>query len=383
MNSLRSKVVGTVLLFVFLIAAGAGAEAFELGAYSAILVEAETGQVLYEENADEQLPPASLTKIMTMLLAMEEVESGEITLDDTVTVSRAASDMGGSQIFLDAGTELTVEELLKAVTIASANDATYALSEKIGGTYQSFVEMMNERAEELGMEDTNFANSTGLPAENLHTTARDVSRMSREVIEYPQIREWGQIWVEYLELPDREAMLANLNQLVRDYPGMDGIKTGRTEEAGYSLAASAVRDDVRLISVVMRADSDQERQELTRRLLDYGFANYVQESLVDKDEIIHNIPFPGSGAGEVSARAADDLLVMRETGEELEFTRDVILLEDYEFPIAAGEKIGELRAYSEGELINSVDLLAEEEIDEAGIFSRLLRSIGDMIGDLF
>ena len=369
-----------IALFLFMAESGL---AFELGADSAILVEAETGQVLYEENADQELPPASITKIMPMLLTMEAVEAGEISLDDTVTISTRAADMGGSQIFLDAGSELTVEELMKAVTISSANDATYALSEYVGGTYSSFVEMMNERARELGMENTNFVNSTGLPAENHYTTARDITKMSRKVIQYPEIREWGQIWVDYLQLDDREAMLANLNRLVRDYPGMDGIKTGRTEAAGYCLAGSAERDDFRLISVVMNADSDEERQDLTRRLLDYGFGNFIQEVILEQDELIHNIPFPGNSQGEVSARAAEDLTAVRERGEEADFDRGVEIIEDFEFPIEAGEKMGEMIIYQDNDEMNRVDLLAEEEITRAGIISRLLRAIGDLIGNIF
>ncbi len=372
-----------LFIFVFILVMSSNSMAFDLGAYSAILVEADTGQVLYEENADEELPPASITKIMTMLLTMEAVEDGEISLSDPVTISTRAADMGGSQIFLEAGSELTVEELMKAVTISSANDATYALSEYVGGTYSSFVEMMNERARELGMENTNFVNSTGLPAENHYTSARDITKMAREVIQYPEIQEWGQIWVDYLQLDDREAMLANLNRLVRDYPGMDGIKTGRTEAAGYCLAGSAEREDLRLISVIMNADSDEERQDLTRELLDYGFGNFVQEVLLEQDELVHNISFPGSNQGEVTARAASDLTAVRERGEDPEFAREVETIEEFEFPIAAGEKMGEMIIYQEDTEINRVDLLAEEEITRAGIISRFFRSISDMIGDLF
>ncbi len=377
-----SVMITLFVLTFFTISAGTGL-AFELNAHSAILVDAETGQVLYEENADEELPPASLTKIMTMLLAMEAVDAGEISLEDTVTISQSASDMGGSQIFLDAGHVLTVEELLKAVTIASANDATYALSEAIGGTYSSFVEMMNERAEELGMENTNFTNSTGLPDENLYTTARDVAKMSREVIKYPEIREWGQTWVEYIEVPGREIMLANLNLLVRDYPGMDGIKTGRTQEAGYCLSASAEREGARLISVVMNADSDEERQNLTRRLLNYGFNNYIRETLLSGGETVRNIEFPGSSQGEVSALAESDLQVMVEVGSEPDFEREIVLIDDYEFPIEEGEKIGEMIVYDEyGEKLNSTVLLAEDDINRAGIFSRLFRLIIDFFAGL-
>ncbi len=384
MKSRFIKITGLILLLLAAaVIISIPASAIELEARSAILIEANTGQILYEQNPDEELPPASITKIMPMLMAMEAVEEGEISLDDEVTVSSRAEDMGGSQIFLEAGTVLTVEELLKAITISSANDATYALSEYLGGTYSGFIEMMNERAAELGLENTNFENSTGLPADNHYTTARDIATMSREVIQYPEIREWGQIWTEYLELPDREALLANLNQLVRDYPGMDGIKTGRTQEAGYCLAASAEREGMRLISVVLNAESDQERQDQTRKLLDYGFGNYVQEIVIEEGDSIHNIPFPGSSEGEVSARAAEDLTALRERGEDLDYDREVSVIEDFEFPIYEGEKMGEMRLVDGDEVINSIELIAEEDIVEAGIISRIIRSVGDFVDGIF
>ncbi|SDL51264.1 D-alanyl-D-alanine carboxypeptidase family protein [Halarsenatibacter silvermanii] len=384
MKSRFIKLTGlTLLLLAAAVIISTPASAIELQARSAILVEANTGQVLYEQNPDEELPPASITKIMPMLMAMEAVEEGEISLDDEVTVSSRAEDMGGSQIFLEAGTALTVEELLKAITISSANDATYALSEYLGGTYSGFIEMMNERVAELGMENTNFENSTGLPADNHYSTARDIAKMSREVVQYPEIREWGQIWSEYLELPDREALLANLNQLVRDYPGMDGIKTGRTQEAGYCLAASAEREGMRLISVVLNAESDQERQDQTRKLLDYGFGNYVQETVIEEGDSIQNISFPGSSEEEVSARAAEDLTALRERGEDLDYDREVSIIEDFEFPIAEGEKMGEMRLVDGDEIINSIDLIAEEDIVEAGIVSRIIRSVGDIVDGIF
>jgi len=357
--------------------------AFELGAESAILLEAETGQVLYETNADQELPPASITKIMTMLLTMEAVDRGELSLDDEVTISQAASDMGGSQIFLNAGNQVTVEDLMKAVVISSANDATYALAEEVGGSYMNFVDMMNDRAAELGMENTSFRNSTGLPAEDHYTTARDITKMSQKVIQYPEIQEWGRIWVDYIELPDRDAMLANLNHMINTYDGLDGIKTGRTQEAGYCLAASAERDDFRLISVVMRAENDEERQQLTADLLDYGFNNFTRKTILAADEVIRNISIPESSAGQVSGRPAQDLQLVIPRGDDDLAETQVILPDEYELPLAEGEKIGEVAALLEGEEVNRVDLLAAEDIDRANIFLRIFRNIADFLGGLF
>ena len=381
---MKKKIAIILLIFsVVLLGQPDRAGAFELGAESAILLEAETGQVLYETDADQELPPASITKIMTMLLTMEAVERGELALDDVVTISQAASDMGGSQIFLNAGNEVTVEDLLKAVVIASANDATYALAEVVGGSYMGFVDMMNDRAAELGMDSTSFRNSTGLPAEDHYTTARDITKMSRKVIEYPEIQEWGQIWVDYVELPDRDAMLANLNHMINTYDGMDGIKTGRTQAAGFCLAASAERDGFRLISVIMRAESDEERQQLTADLLNYGFNNFTRTVLLGADEVIRNISIPESSAGQVSGRSAEDLqIVIPRRNDELAETR-VILPDEHELPIAEGEKIGEVAALLEGEEVNRVDLLADEDIARANIFLRLFRGIADFLGGLF
>ncbi|MFW6280333.1 MAG: D-alanyl-D-alanine carboxypeptidase family protein, partial [Halanaerobium sp.] len=242
-----------LLLGVFLFTGIFQVKAFEIEPESAILIEAETGQVLFEKNADRQLPPASLTKIMPLLIAMEEIDKGSIDLNDMVTVSRYAESMGGSQIFLAANTQVELEKLLKAVTIASGNDASVAIGEYIAGTYSNFIAMMNEKADELGMENTNFSNSTGLPDPDNYSTARDISIMARELAKYPQILEWASIWTETIQLPNREAMLVNTNGLINRYPSMDGLKTGHTQEAGFCLAATAQKGNTRLISVVMQS----------------------------------------------------------------------------------------------------------------------------------
>lgn len=354
---------------------------FDLGAYSAILIEAETGQVLYEHNADEELPPASITKAMAMLIAMEDVESGKISFEDKVTVSRYAESMGGSQIFLDSGTELTIEELLKAVTVASANDASVALAEGISGSYYSFVDRMNERADELGMDNTNFRNTTGLPEADHYTTARDITKMSQKVIMYPEIREWGQIWVDYIELPNRQAMLTNTNRLILSYQGMDGIKTGYTSESGYSLAASAARQDMRLISVVLKADTEAERQELTTRLLDYGFNNFRQETLISNDEVIHNIDIPGSRDGTGSVRVVQDLNIIIPRNEDYETELNYYTEEEYDFPILEGDTVGEVGVMMNGQEVSRTEIVAAEEIDRANIFTRLFRRAANTIRD--
>ena len=244
-------------LFIFTMSGIGMAQDLDLEAESAILIEAETGQLLYQKNINKKVPPASITKIMTMLIAMEKVENEVLSLDDEIIISQYAESMGGSQIYLPAGVEVKLKDLLKAVAISSANDASVAIAEAISGSYSSFINLMNEKAEKLGMKNTHFMNSTGLPEANHYTTARDISIMARELIKYKKVLEWTSIWVDYVKLPEREAMLANTNKLVNKFPGMDGLKTGHTDDAGFCLAATAKRDSVRLISVILGCNSQK------------------------------------------------------------------------------------------------------------------------------
>ena len=346
---------------------------------SAILMEAKTGQVFYENNADEELPPASVTKIMTVLLTMEAIEKGELELTDTTTISSGASSMGGSQIFLDSGDEIPIEELLMAVTIASANDASYALAEAVGGHYDNFIEMMNDRARELGMENTNFTNPHGLSDSDHYSTARDISKMARELVQYQEVLNWSQSWLEYLELPDRQAMLTNTNRMILQYPGMDGLKTGYTRAAGFCLAATASQGDFRLISIMLGADSRQQREELTGKLLDYGFENYRQEILLAREDEIEGILVPESESEYVSIRTDRDLTAIIPRYEEHTVDTDIKIQSELELPILAGTKLGEAVAMVDGEEVHRTNLLAAHDIERAGFFTRLLRRVRSLL----
>lgn len=383
------KVVISGLLVILLLVIQAGvpswvnAQEFDLDALSAILIEAETGNILYEKNADEKLPPASITKIMAMLLTMEEIESGDLSLDDEVTISESAASMGGSQIYLGRGVKVTVEDLLKAVTIASANDASVALGEVVAGNYERFINMMNERAEELGMENTYFSNSTGLPTESEHySTARDIAIMSRELVKYQQILDWASIWVDYVELPDRRAMLANTNKLIRDYPGLDGLKTGHTDEAGFCLAATASRNNLRLVSVVLKTESEEARQELTSQLLDYGFNKFVKHEYIAEEEKIQNIKIPEGKQRYLTGEIENALKIVVERGRESEVEGEIVLDEELSAPVEEGEVVGEYRAVLDDNVLNSVDILASEDIERANIFVRLWRKFVNWIGGI-
>ncbi|MFW6251705.1 MAG: D-alanyl-D-alanine carboxypeptidase family protein [Halanaerobium sp.] len=348
--------------------------AFDIEPESAILMEAETGQVLFEKNADRVLPPASITKIMPLLIAMEKIEDGSISLDDQVSISRYAESMGGSQIYLASDTQVELEKLLKAVTIASGNDASVAIGEHIAGTYSNFIAMMNEKAEELGMDSTNFTNSTGLPDSDHYSTARDISIMARELAKYPQILEWASIWTETIDIPGRQAMLVNTNSLINKYPSLDGLKTGHTQEAGFCLASTAKKGDVRLIAVVLKGDTLNEREEATTRMLDYGFNAFSKRKIAAAGDEIQNIPVEESANRITVGEVSEDLHVMVQKGKEKEISQEVEVDDSLTAPIEAGSVLGKLTVYRDEETVSSVDIVAPEEIERANIFVRLWRN---------
>ncbi len=265
---------------------------FDVNGSSAILIDAGSGEVLYEKNPHEKLPPASVTKIMTMLLAMEAIDQKHISLDDTVIISERASSMGGSQLYLEPGEGKTVEQLLKGIAVASANDGCVALGEHISGTEELFVNRMNERAKELGMNNTQFMNTNGLPQEGHYTTAYDISLMSRELLKYPLIHKWSTIWMSTMKVGkgNKSALeLTNTNRLIKTYPGANGLKTGFTQEARYCLAASATRNNFTLIAVILGSPTSTIRFAETKKILDYGFAAYNSVEIAKKEEIIEEI----------------------------------------------------------------------------------------------
>lgn len=380
----RNNAAFLILLIVFIFFAGVSqVKAFDVEPESAILIEVETGQVLFEKNADRKLPPASMTKIMPLLIAMEELEKGSIDLDDMVTISRYAESMGGSQIFLAANTQVELEKLLKAVTIASGNDASVAVGEYIAGTYSNFIAMMNEKADELGMENTNFANSTGLPDPDNYSTARDIAVMARELAKYPQILEWASIWTETIQLPNREAMLVNTNSLINRYPSMDGLKTGHTQEAGFCLASTARKGNTRLVSVVMQGDTLEEREEATTRLLDYGFNSFSKREIAEAGEQIQNISVDESADEAAVGEVEESFYVMVQKGKEREIDQEIEINKDLKAPIKKGEKIGELKVYRDQMQIGSVNIVAAADIDRANIIVRLWRSLIGFVGGIF
>lgn len=266
--------VGLVCLLAWPIGAVQDNTPFDVNARSAVLMDANTGTVLYAKNADQALPPASVTKVMTLLLVMEAVDSGTLALDDTVSVSEYAASMGGSQVYLEPGETMAVEEMLKCVIIASANDAAVALAEKVAGSEEAFVSRMNERAAELGMDNTHFENVTGLDDDTVShlTSAYDIALMSRELLTHPQILEYSGIWMDTIR--DGAFGLTNTNRLIRFYDGATGLKTGSISKAKFCISATAMREDLHLIAVIMGSDTRDTRNAAAKSLLDFGFANY-------------------------------------------------------------------------------------------------------------
>lgn len=343
-------------------------------AKSVILIEAETGKVLYEYNADIRLPPASVTKIMTLLLVAEELDRGTIKLTDTVQISDNASHMGGSQVYLKAGEEMSVEELLKSVIIASANDAATALAETVAGSVEVFVERMNRRANELGMENTVFENPTGLDDSTTDhkTTARDIALMSRELMKHKVILNYTTIWMDTIR--NGAFGLTNTNRLIRFYSGANGLKTGSTHKAGFCISAAAKRDGMQLIAVIMGAPTRDSRNVTAKRLLDYGFANY---SYVCKEEgDFGEIKVLGGVSDTVRlTRSGFDAVI--EKSEAAKGVDEVISIpESIEAPIKAGDSVGTVEYRVGDVVIGRTEIVAAEEISRIGFGELLVRLIG-------
>jgi D-alanyl-D-alanine carboxypeptidase (penicillin-binding protein 5/6) len=329
----------------------------------------DTGTVLYEKNPHEKLPIASITKVMTILLALEAIDEGKLKLEDTVTISDYASSMGGSQVFLYSGETLSVDTIMKAIVVASANDASVAMAEKLAGAHEVFVARMNQRAKELGMTNTNFINATGLPAENHYSSANDVALMSRELLKHPLFFRWSKIWVETLEESRNKTELANTNRLIGFYEGSDGIKTGSTQEAGYCLSATAKRGSMRLLSVVLSAPTTKVRFAEATKLMDYGFANYETVPILKKDQVIQgDIAISGGKEELINGVAPQDIGFLIKAGDSKEFEKEILLEEKIRAPLTKGQKVGTLNIRQGDKLMQSTDIVSDREIKKANVF---------------
>ncbi|MBE2917360.1 D-alanyl-D-alanine carboxypeptidase family protein [Anoxybacillus flavithermus] len=370
-----------VLLFLPIVSAHAEQPKVELAteARSAILIERDTGAILYEKNAHEPLPPASMTKIMTMLLIMEAIDQGKLKIDERVRASEYAASMGGSQIFLEPGEEMTVDDLLKGVAIGSGNDAAVALAERIAGSEEAFVHMMNEKARKLGLKHTTFENTTGLPAKNHYSTAYDMAMMAKELLKYDLITKYTGTYEDYLrENTDKKFWLVNTNRLVKFYPGVDGLKTGYTSEAKYCLTATAKKGNMRVIAVVFGAPTPKARNAQITKMLDYAFSHYETKPLYKKGETITMLPVSKGKKKSVAVVTSEPISVLLKKGEKSEAVKTTWKLnKKAKAPVKKGDVLGTLVVKKDGAVIVKSPLVAKEQVEEANmweLFKRMFSS---------
>ena len=339
-----------------------------LEAGSAILIEQNSGKILYGYNIHEKLRPASVTKIMSLILIMEALDSGKITLETQIPCSSNAASMGGSQIWLDTTETLSVNDMLKAITVVSANDCVMALAEYLGGTEAGFVQMMNNKAKELGMNDTSFKNCHGIDEDDHLTSAYDIALMSRELLtKHPMIINYTTIWMDSLR--DGKSTLSNTNKLVRNYNGCTGLKTGSTSLALFNLSASATRDNLSLIAVVMKAPTSAIRFKDATALLDYGFSNYSYKDFGNKNDIIKNIAITKGVTDNVNAIYEDTPSFLIKKGQDSQITYDINIPDIIQAPISKGEKLGTVTYSLNGEILKTVNVVAENDVKKIEIFS--------------
>lgn len=371
------KKILLVIVSFFIVFSFVNAEEIVNYSESAILIESTTGKVLYEKDADTKRPPASMTKIMSMILIMDAIDNGTLTLEDNVLISENASNMGGSQVYLNTGETYKVKELLKSIAIASANDAVVAMAEKVSGTVENFVNLMNEKCSEIGCTNTTFVNPHGLDAEGHVSSARDMALMGNYLVSnYPEILEYTSIYEDYLQRPDgSNTWLVNTNKLVRFYADVDGLKTGFTSTAGYCLTATASKNNMRLISVVMGVDTSDNRTSDTVKLLNYGFNSYKLSTIYKKDKVIDEIKVEKGKKDSVKIILMEDATELLDiNSKSKEYTINV-KLDKIKAPIKVGDKVGVAEIIdNEGKLITSVGITVKEDVLKANLWDYFKRN---------
>ena len=348
-------------------------------ATSAIMLEASTGEIIFQKNVNEKRPPASMTKMMSMLLIMENIEKGNLTFEEEVTASAYASSMGGSQIFLKAGEKMKVEDLLKGIAIGSGNDATVAMAERISGTEEAFVKLMNDRAKELGLNNTNFKNSTGLDVENHYSTAYDMSVIARELVKHKKILEFTGTYEDYLRKDSASPFwLVNTNRLVRFYQGVDGLKTGYTKEAGYCLTSTAEKDNMRLITVVMNEPSTQIRNGETSSMLDYGFNMYSVNKILDTDTSLQKSKVELGSVLEVEIVPTEEVKILNNKNSDERNVTYELELNTIKAPVKKGDIVGKIKVYEDNKVINEINATVKYDVDKANVFKIYYRNLKNL-----
>lgn len=347
---------------------------------SAILIEASTGKIIYEKNAHERQAPASMTKMMSMLLIIEQIDQGYLKWSDIVTVSENASGMGGSQILLETGEKMSVEDLFKGIAVASGNDAVVAMAEHIAGTEANFVNMMNKRAKELGLKDTSFKNPHGLTAANHYSSAYDMAMIAYELSKHPKVFEFTSIYEDYLRKDtDRKIWLVNTNKLVRFYDGVDGMKTGFTDEAGYCLTATASRNGMRLIAVAMNEPDSKTRNAEVTSMLDYGFSRYYSENVLTTKTKIGKIEVEKGKEKYATVVPKENVSIVNEKSSKKKKVTYEVKLDKVKAPIKKGDKVGTLIIKENGKKTSKVEVTIKESIEKANFFELYIRYIKDML----
>ena len=367
-----------ILLFVFI--TPISAEDLTLNAKSSILIEASTGKILYEKNKDERYAPASMTKMMSLVIIMDNIYNGNLRLDEMVKTSKNASGMGGSQIFLKEGEEMSVDDMLKGITIGSANDATVALAERIAGSEEAFVKIMNEYAKKLGLKNTHFKNCTGLDENDHYSSAYDMSVIARELVKHDKILNYSSIYETYLRSDtDNKFWLVNTNKLVRFYKGVDGLKTGYTDTAGYCLTATINKDNMRVIAVVMGEESSTTRNSEVSGLLDYAYNLYKKDTYITKEEVLGNAKVEKGNVEYANIVTKDDISIINKKEYkrgEIKFELD---LKNLKAPIKKGDIVGKIKVIENGNIISEADVTVDKNIDKAGYFTMFIRNLKEII----
>ena len=375
----------TIFIFCFCINVKAEDLSLASNAKSAILLEASTGEVIFEKNSHEKLHPASMTKMMSMLLILENIEKGVINWDDIVTVSSNASSMGGSQILLETNEQMSVSDLFKGIAVASGNDAVVAMAEKIAGTEEEFVNMMNKRANELGLTDTNFKNCHGLDDANHYSSASDMAKIALELVKHEKLFEYTSIYEDYLrEGTDRKFWLVNTNKLVRFYSGADGLKTGYTGEAGFCLTATAKRNGMRIIAVVMGEPDSKTRTSDVSSMLDYAFAQYETETFLSTESILDTININKGKKEFVNIVPKENGTILNKKTDNKKNATYNLEMYDMKLPLKKGDTVGKLSVYVDDNLYRDIDVTVSDDIDKADIltlYGRYLKKIftGDIV----
>ena len=349
-------------------------------AKSAIMIEASTGEILFQKNKDEKLAPASMTKMMSMLLIMEEIENGNLKWNEMITTSEKASSMGGSQIFLKVGEKMTVEDLLKGVAIASGNDAVVALAERVSGSEEQFVKRMNTRAKDLGLKNTNFINATGLTADNHYSSAYDMSLIAKELVKHEKILEFTSTYEDYLRKDTKSPFwLVNTNRLVRFKEGVDGLKTGFTDEAGYCLTATMKKDNMRLITVVMKEENTSKRSADTTKMLDYGFNIYMVQTILDEKTTIEKKKVELGKTLTTEIVPKENITILNKKSDDQKNITYKTNINKIIAPVKKGDKVGTIDIIEDNNIISTIDATVKEDISKANFLTIYLRNLKELI----